>query len=170
MKAYLELAVTKLLKPYANQLTKLTLGFVWNDYVLNPNCAWFYISPVLMYAFTANFHAWHCFCAGLEIKVCLKGHICATISLCSPLGSLSGDPSPFALPPVILRIQVNMESTRHPGEVLGKGGTSLCSISVLGRVERPQKGLGLSLSLLLNGRKLIGISLHSRMHDSERGC
>lgn len=74
--------VTKLLKPYAKQLTKLTLGFVWNDYDLNPNCAWFYISPVLMYAFTANFHAL-LLCWTWNEGVSKKTHLCHHIALFS---------------------------------------------------------------------------------------
>lgn len=62
-----------------------------------------------------------------------------------------------------------MWASRPHGEVKGKGGASLGSISVLGRVERPQRGLGRSRSLLLNARTLIGNAFDSSMHGLERG-
>lgn len=81
-----------------------------------------------------------------------------------PLGFLSVDPSPWMAPPVKWRSAGHWRATRPHGEGKGTGGAGPGSISILGRVERPLRGLGHSPSLLLSAMKLIGTALDSRMH------
>lgn len=72
-----------------------------------------------------------------------------------------------AAPPVRLRETGHSQAMRPHGEGRGTGGEGPRSVSVLGRVERPQRGLGCSPSLLLSARRLIGTVLDSCMGASE---
>lgn len=90
-----------------------------------------------------------------------------TLCFLFPLGSLSVRLSPWMTFPVNLNVKGNSRATVPHGEGKETGGVGPCSISVLGRVERPQRGLGHSPSLLLSDRKLIGTALVSRTHGWE---
>lgn len=75
------------------------------------------------------------------------------------LDTLSLDPSPWLAPPVSLRGTGRSWATRPPGEWKGTGGAGPSSMPIPRRVERPQRGLGRSPSLLLSARRPIGTGL-----------
>lgn len=97
----------------------------------------------------------------LHVPLCLSLTILCFFFL---LGTLSVGPSLWVTPPVRLRGTGHSWATRPLGEGKGRGGAGPGTISIPGRVERPQRGLGRSPSLLLSARRLIGTALNSSMH------
>jgi len=81
----------------------------------------------------------------------------------SSLASLPVGRAPVVLPTVRLRGTGHLGATRPHGEVKENGRASPGSIPVLERVDRPQRGLGHSPSILRRARRLIGTAFALRM-------